>query len=55
MRRRILSIALLLTVLCPLAAAATSAELDPNGTPAPSAALDWLGSVFRAFLAFLGV
>jgi len=55
MRRRILTLALLLAALYPLAAGATSAELDPNGTPITSAPLDWLDSVFRAFLAFLGV
>ncbi|HUF77597.1 MAG TPA: hypothetical protein VMR44_01640 [Thermoanaerobaculia bacterium] len=55
MRRRILPLTALLTVLYPLAARATSAQLDPDGNPVTSAALDWLDSVFRAFLALLGV
>jgi hypothetical protein len=55
MRRRILSIALLLPVLCPLAALATAADLDPNGTPLTSDAVGWLDTVLRAFLVFVGV
>lgn len=56
MKRRILVLALLLTVLCPVVAAGTDADMDPNGltAPAPEVA-DWLDSVVRVFLAWLGV
>lgn len=55
MRRRIFTLAVLLSSFCPLAVGATTAAMDPDGIPVTSAALDWLDSVFRAFLAFLGV
>lgn len=54
MRRRILTLALLLAAVCPLAAGATTAAMDPDGNPV-TASVDWLGSVFRAFLAWIGV
>lgn len=53
MRRRILTLALLLATVFPLAAGATDAAMDPDGTPVRAA--DWFGSVFRAFLAWIGV
>lgn len=56
MRRRTFTLTTLLSVLYPLAARATNADMDPNGIMAPAPeSMDWLDSVFRAFLALLGV
>jgi len=56
MKRRIPCLALLLTLLCPLAARAGDAAADPDGlaTQVPELAA-WLDSAVRVFLAWLGV
>lgn len=59
MKRRIVTVALLLPLLCPLAVGATNADIDPNGltAPAPETAelglVDWLDGVGQALWSWL--
>lgn len=56
MKRRIPCLALLLTLVSPLAARAGDAAADPDGLAAPAPELAaWLDSAVRVFLAWLGI
>ncbi|HSL83745.1 MAG TPA: hypothetical protein VLF66_13300 [Thermoanaerobaculia bacterium] len=56
MKRRILSLALLLTLWSPVAAVAGSATADPDGlTAAAPELVAWLESALRVFLSWVGV
>jgi hypothetical protein len=56
MKRRILSLALLLPLLCPMVVLAADPSADPDGLTAPAPELAaWLDSAVRVFLAWLGI
>jgi hypothetical protein len=47
MRRRIVSLVLLLAVVLPMAAGATHADMDPNGLTTTGVSADWLDDVLN--------
>lgn len=56
MKRQVLILALLLVVLCPLAAGATDAAADPDGLTAPAPELaDWFEHVLQVLRSWFPV